>query len=129
MLNNKGQSLVLFILIIPIFLGLMVLVIDIGNVIYYKSDLDNINKIVIDYGLNNMNDVNVLSDMKELSRLNNSDIDVEITFNDMEFYVSSTYYVNGIFSNIFKMKGFVVKSKYKGYKDLDKNVIKKINQR
>ena len=33
-LNNKGQSLVLFIVIIPIIIGIMVMVIDIGNVIY-----------------------------------------------------------------------------------------------
>lgn len=127
MLNNKGQSLVLFILIIPILFGIMVLVIDMGNVIYYKQDMDNIDKIVIEYGLDNMEDVNVLSDMKELAKENNKDLSIEIIFNDMEFYVSSSYYVNGIFSNIFNMKGFLVKSKYKGYKDIDKNIIKKIN--
>ena len=127
MLNNKGQSLVLFILIIPILFGIMVLVIDMGNVIYYKQDMDNIDKIVIEYGLDNMDDVHVLSDMKELAKENNKDLSIEIIFNDMEFYVSSSYYVNGIFSNIFNMKGFLVKSKYKGYKDIDKNIIKKIN--
>ena len=46
-LNNKGQSLVLFIVIIPIIIGIMVMVIDIGNVIYEKQELDNINKISI----------------------------------------------------------------------------------
>ena len=127
MLNNKGQSLVLFILIIPILFGIMVLVIDMGNVIYYKQDMDNIDKIVIEYGLDNMEDVNVLSDMKKLAKENNKDLSIEIIFNDMEFYVSSSYYVNGIFSNIFNMKGFLVKSEYKGYKDIDKNIIKKIN--
>lgn len=127
MLNNKGQSLVMFILIIPIFLGIMVLVIDIGNVIYYKQDIDNINKVVINYGLSHMDDEDVLSNMKELAKLNNKDLSIEIVFNDMEYYVSSSYYVNGIFSSIFKMKGFNIKSKYKGYKDIDKDIIKKIN--
>ncbi|MBQ6495502.1 MAG: pilus assembly protein [Bacilli bacterium] len=127
MLNNKGQSLVMFILIIPIFFGIMVLVIDIGNVIYYKQDIDNINKVVINYGLSHMDDEDVLSNMKELAKLNNKDLSIEIVFNDMEYYVSSSYYVNGIFSSIFKMKGFNIKSKYKGYKDIDKDIIKKIN--
>ena len=127
MLNNKGQSLVMFILIIPIFLGIMVLVIDIGNVIYYKQDIDNINKVVINYGLSHMDDEDVLSNMKELAKLNNKDLSIEIVFNDMEYCVSSSYYVNGIFSSIFKMKGFNIKSKYKGYKDIDKDIIKKIN--
>ena len=115
------------ILIIPILFGIMVLVIDMGNVIYYKQDMDNVDKIVIEYGLDNMDDVNVLSDMKELAKENNKDLSIEIIFNDMEFYVSSSYYVNGIFSNIFKYKGFLVNSKYMGYKDGDKNIIKRIN--
>ncbi len=127
MLNNKGQSLVLFVILIPIFLGIMVLVIDMGNVINYKQDMDNISKLVIDYGLDNMDKADVLNDMKELAKLNNEKFSFEINFNDMEFYVNSSYYVNGIFSNIFKMKGFLVKSKYKGYKELDKKIIKKIN--
>ena len=127
MLNNKGQSLVMFVLIIPIFLGIMVLVIDIGNVICYKQDMDNINKIVIYYGLENISNDNVIDDMKELGKLNNKDLTMDVRFNDMEFYVSSSCYVKGIFSNIFKMKGFLVKSEFKGYIDLNKNVIKKIN--
>ena len=41
-MNNKGQSLVLFILILPILLGIMVLVIDVGNAIYTKNKINNI---------------------------------------------------------------------------------------
>ena len=36
-LNNKGQSLVMFILIIPILLLIMILVIDLGNIIVTKT--------------------------------------------------------------------------------------------
>ena len=128
-LNNKGQSLVLFILLIPILLGIMVLVIDIGNAMYYRKDLDNINKLVIDYGIDHINDDNVLSDMKELAKLNNKKISIEIRLADMEFYAKSSYYVNGIFSNIFNTRGYLVKSEYKGYKDKNKNVIKRLNNR
>ena len=74
MLNNKGQSLVMFILIIPILLGIMAMVIDIGNVIYNKQDIDNINKIIIDYGLDNITSDSVIYDMKELGKLNNEDM-------------------------------------------------------
>ena len=34
MLNNKGQTLVIFVIFIPLFIGMMALVFDIGNVIY-----------------------------------------------------------------------------------------------
>ena len=43
-LNNKGQSLVMFVLILPLLLFIMVLVIDIGNIILSKQELDDINK-------------------------------------------------------------------------------------
>lgn len=124
MLNNKGQSLVMFILIIPILLGIMAMVIDIGNVIYNKQDIDNINKIVIDYGLDNITSDSVIYDMKELGKLNNEDMEIDIKFSDMEFYVDSAYYVKGIFSKIFKTDGYLVRSKYKGYIDSNDKYMK-----
>lgn len=51
MFNNKGQSLVLFILILPILLGIMVLVIDMGNVFYKKNEINNTLEFVLNYGL------------------------------------------------------------------------------
>lgn len=126
-LNNKGQSLVMFILIIPILLLIMVLVIDIGNVMYNKQNVDDITKIVIDYGLEHINDTDVVMEMSKLAGLNDNDIKIEIGFEDMEFYVTSTYYVDGIFSNIMNVDGYLVKSIYKGYIDSDgKNIKVKI---
>lgn len=126
-LNNKGQSLVLFIIIIPIILGIMAIVIDIGNVIYENQELDNINRIVLDYGLDSITDRNIIDNMKNLAYINKDNIDVDIKFIDNEFYIESSYYVKGIFSNIFNIEGYLVKSKYKGYiGDDNKNIIKEI---
>ena len=55
-INNKGQSLVLFIVIIPIILLVFVLVYDIGTAIYEKNRLSNTSYMVIDYALDN-NDI------------------------------------------------------------------------
>ena len=126
-LNNKGQSLVLFIIIIPIILGIMAIVIDIGNIIYENQELDNINRIVLDYGLDSITDRNIIDNMKNLAYINKDNIDVDIKFIDNEFYIESSYYVKGIFSNIFNIEGYLVKSKYKGYiGDDNKNIIKEI---
>ena len=57
-LNNKGQSLVMFIIVIPIFLVILTLVYDVGNAIYEKNNLSNTSYMVIDYGLDNINSVN-----------------------------------------------------------------------
>ena len=70
MLNNKGQVLVLFLLILPIFLILLVLVIDIGNVTYEKQALNNICMLGIDY----MESENDVDKIKAFIKLNDSDI-------------------------------------------------------
>lgn len=114
-LNNRGQSLVMFILIIPILLGIMAMVMDIGNVIYNKQDIDNINKIVISYGLTNMDDVNIVREMENLALLNNSDMHFVVEINQGQIIVDSTYYVKGVFSKIFETDGYLVRSKYSGY--------------
>ena len=114
-LNNRGQSLVMFILIIPILLGIMAMVMDIGNVIYNKQDIDNINKIVISYGLTNMDDVNIVREMENLALLNNSDMHFVVEINQGQIIVDSTYYVKGVFSKIFAPEGYLVRSKYSGY--------------
>ena len=56
-LNNKGQSLVMFIILIPIFLLIITLVYDVGNALYEKNRLSNTSYMVIEYGLDNINDI------------------------------------------------------------------------
>ena len=56
-LNNRGQSLVMFILIIPIFLLIMTLVYDVGNAIYEKNKLSNVSYMTIQYGLDNIESI------------------------------------------------------------------------
>ena len=126
-LNNKGQSLVLFVLLIPILLLIMTLVIDMGNLNFYKQELDNINKLTLNYGLDNIENSNVVNDMINLGKENMNNIKMEIKFNDQEFLITSTYYVKGIFPNIINTKGYIAKSTYKAYLDKkDKHIIKRI---
>ena len=70
MLNNKGQSLVLFVVVLPILLLLLILVIDIGKVIVLKQELNNINEIVLDYGIDNISNEGIENELKNLVRLN-----------------------------------------------------------
>ena len=47
-MNSKGQTLVLFVLILPIIVFIMLLVIDVSNMFITKQELNNINKITND---------------------------------------------------------------------------------
>lgn len=126
MLNNKGQSLVLFILIIPIFLLLFVLVIDVGNMISIRRELDNINHITIDYGLKKIDTVNE-EELKEIIKLNDEKViinSVVIEENKITINLSKQY--DGYFLGLLKIKLLNIKSSYIGeIKDYNK-VIERI---
>lgn len=123
-LNNKGQSLVLFILIIPIILGIMALVIDIGYALTKKNEIDKSVEFVLDYYLSDNNretntyendnsiDINAL---KVLLEYNLKDIEPIINTSDNVITIKAESYVDGIFSKILNIKGFKIESEYKGY--------------
>ena len=76
MKNNKGQALIEFIIILPIFLILIISLIDLGNIFMKKSSLENnLDTIVAmykedktddikDYALKNNLDVAISNDSK-----------------------------------------------------------------
>lgn len=137
--NNKGQSLVLFIIFIPILLGIMALVIDLGNAITKKSEIDNVLELVIDYGLEkgeafleneqqeylNEGLINWKDDLNLLLNYNLNNINSNINIKDNKLIINSNYYVEGIFSNILNIKGFKIESEYVGYIENNKKIIKK----
>ena len=124
MLNNKGQSLVLFILIIPILLGIMALVIDVGNALNQKNKMENTIEFVINYGLEE--EIKDEQELKTLLNYNLEDCENTLRITENKIIVSSTSYVEGIFTKILNIKGFLIKSRYQGYLDGDTKRIEKI---
>lgn len=111
-LNNKGQILVLFVVLIPIMLLIMVLVIDCGNVMIEKRKLDNVSKMVLDYGVLHIDDEDVENEIVELFELNIDDVVVDVNISNGEISISSTKYVDGVFSKIINVNGFKINSYY-----------------
>lgn len=122
MLNNRGQSLILFVIILPILLLILILVVDIGKIVVLKQELDNISEIVLDYGLDNLNKENLVDELTNLIKLNNDSIDeININFEDNRIYIELHEDVNGIFSSLIDISIFNVNSSYIGYIDNDIN--------
>ena len=123
-MNNKGQSLVLFVLLIPLVFLLLFMVYEIGRMTLLRHELDNINMIATDYGITKMNDDNAIDKVKELIVKNNSEIDnISINIEDNKIYITLEDKLDmnvSLFKNV-----FVVKSAYVGYMENDKKVIKK----
>lgn len=65
-MNNKGQTLVIFVLIIPIILIVFSIVIDLGFLSIQKRHLSNSIKDGIKYGLRNIDNTNIKNEIEEL---------------------------------------------------------------
>lgn len=114
-LNNKGQTLVMFVLLIPLFLMILALVVDIGNIVVAKQELNNINYLAVDYGLEHIMDADVENKMTEMIKLNVEEIDeIDIKINNGIIFVKTKKDVPGILSHIFDIKIFEVTSSYQG---------------
>ena len=95
-LNNRGQSLVMFIILLPILLLIFTLVYDVGNAIYEKDKISNINYMVVEYALDNIDDVNE-DDLKTLILKNDDNIDdVSIVIINNGVDISLKKDINGV---------------------------------
>ena len=128
-LNNKGQSLVLFIVFIPVFLGIMALVIDVGLSLSKKNEIDN----VLEYSLKHyLKDEevflkeNIKEELKELIDYNLKDTSNDVIIENNIITLKTNTYVEGIFSNILDIKGFKIESEYIGYIENEKRIVEKI---
>ena len=117
-MNNKGQSLVTFILLIPIIFMIFMMVYNIGNMILLKQKLDNISYLTIDYGLDKMD----TDKMKEIILINDQDIIIkDIRIENEKIYLSLEESID------LKILGdlITVKSNYVGYLEDDKRIIER----
>lgn len=121
-IDNRGQSLVLFVLMLPVILLILVMVIDIGKMVLYRQEINNINKLAIFYGLDKMDD-NPEDLMREIIHKNNDKIvinKIEILTDRIEVLVE----VDVKFI-LFKDNDLVkIKSNYVGYMENGKKVVK-----
>lgn len=124
-LNNKGQSLVLFIVILPIILFMLVLVYDIGNAIYEKNRLSNVNYMVTNYALDNKNIsesdiVNLIN--KNVNELSN----IKVIINNDKVNISLSKDIKGVFGRMFDFNLITAYSEYVGYIDNGNKIIEKV---
>lgn len=76
--NNKGQALIEFILIIPIFIFIIMAMVDIGNIIYKKYNLGNTLDTVVE-----LYEQGDSEKMTAFTNLENVDIDITSLGSDL----------------------------------------------
>ena len=125
-MNSRGQSLISFVLIIPIILMILFMVYDIGNMVLLREKLDNINYITIDYGLDKLEDNDLANKINEMIKKNKDDIDIiNISISDGKINIILEDRLDNKLSLINKFKFFNVKSSYIGYIENDKKIIRR----
>lgn len=113
-LNNKGQSLVMFIIIIPIFCLILTLVYDVGIAIYEKNRLSNTSYMVIEYGLDNIDSINE-SELTKLIQKNISNLSyISILIEDNEVEIKLGKEINGIMGKMFGFNLIEINTYYEG---------------
>lgn len=113
-LNNKGQSLVMFIILLPILLLILTLVYDVGNAIYEKDRLSNTNYMVVDYALDNIDSIDE-DDLNTLILENDNNLDdISIMIIDNSVDISLKKNIKGVFWKMFNFNLTFVKSEYNG---------------
>lgn len=73
-LNNKGQSLVMFICLLPILLLIVLAIVDVSRMVIEKNKLNNINYIAISYYSSHKEDDDVTERIISLIKRNDEDI-------------------------------------------------------
>ena len=127
MLNNKGQSLVLFVIILPILVFILIFVIDIGKIILLKQELSNISEIVLDYGLDKIDDEKIDTELNDLIKLNKNDIDkTNLYIEDNKIYIKLEDKCEGMFSGFIDISIFNIKTSYVGYIENEKKRIERL---
>lgn len=84
-MNNRGQTLAIFVIIIPIILFFLMIIADYGTMSIEKRHIDNSIKDSIEFGLKNINNDNLENEIKELiyKNIDSNDIkDIKINIQD-----------------------------------------------
>lgn len=126
-IGNRGQSLAIFVIFIPVFIMIGTLVVDVAFAKYNARKLDNITMEVIRYGLKHF-DEEPYNNMVDLIYQNDSDIDsYKIDFNEEKntINVNISKATKGFFGSIVGKDIYGLKSSYVGYLEDDKIIIEK----
>ena len=126
-IGNRGQSLAIFVIFIPVFIMIGTLVVDVAFAKYNARKLDNITMEVIMYWLKHF-DEEPYNNMVDLIYQNDSDIDsykIDFIEEKNTINVNISKATKGFFGSIVGKDIYSLKSSYMGYLEDDKIIIEK----
>ena len=122
-MNDKGQSLVIFVILLPVILLLMAGIVDIGNFLVEKNSYENEVKSTINYGMKHLDEENIAQKLNDLLDSNiEGKKQINIENETIKIRVNAT--TKSLFSDIIDFD-YQIDISYIGYMDNDKIIIKK----
>ena len=122
-MDSKGQTLVIFVLILPILLLLFALIWEVGNLGLTINKYETEIKDTIEYGLNHLDDENLEDILTNLLKANlEGNINVEINNQVIKVNVKQKY--DALFNNLLNNR-FDIDLTYNGYIENEKLIIQK----
>lgn len=119
MMNNKGQTLVIFVLILPLIILTTYVLLTKGNMYYQKRLLENNIKSALNYGLDHTDDENIEIKVKELIK-KNIEAEIIVTIENNFLIIKGIIEIPELQEKI----GFKnLEITYKGYKENNKNIL------
>ena len=121
-MNNKGQTLVIFVIVLPILLIMFTLIIDLGFLYREKRNISNNVYDSVEYYLENIEDIEVKNNVEKLLNKNIKNIeDIKIIENEEYVEIHLTKTRKSLYSII--THDTDINIKYKGIKE-NKKIIK-----
>ena len=122
-MNNKGQTLVVFILLIPLLLILGAFIVDNSMIVYKNLQLKNTTKDIIrtNYEKHLLTD----DEIKNIYLKNNiSSDDIKIIRENNSLKINITYYEQSIFGKLVNIKSYEISSSVTGLLESNKVIFK-----
>ncbi len=119
--NKHGQTLVLFVILIPILLLLAAFVIDMGVIISNKAHLKEVTKLAIKENVDNLEDTNKIKKILEINKVDVNNLEINII--DNKINIKNEISVKSIFGSVVGILDYKIKINITGYKSNDKIII------
>lgn len=114
-MNNKGQTLILFVILLPILLLLFAVVVDTGLLLKEQTKLNSTLRTILKTTYQKKEEENYEEMVKELCNKNNIPIDnLQIEVTDTNIIISNTYEKESIFGKVIGIHAYKIKSSFKG---------------
>lgn len=125
-MNRNGQTLVAFVIIVPIFILLMAFVVDTGFILKEYTKLNSLSRTILKTNYQSRNETDYVEKIATLYKKNNIPIEnLEVIVNDNEVKIINFYKIDSIFGKIIGIKNYDIKLEIVAYESEGKIIVEK----